>query len=240
MAALPILISTIAILLGAFAALIPVRVAAQGNSSSFAIANQSFWDYYQKRGGVRTFGYPISQQFTLRGFPVQLFQRGVLQLNPDGSVSTMNLLDNGLMPYTSFNFSVVPAPQQQLIDSAPSPSDPDYATKAIAFVRANAPDQWEGLPVNFSKTFMSTVTYQDAFPDHSGDPALLPLLDLELWGLPTSLPARDPNNGNFVYQRFQRGIMHFDATTGVTQGLLLGNYLTRQSRNQKGCMLEHR
>ncbi len=224
-AALPIVISAIAIILGASAALIPLRANAREEGPAFAISNQSFWDYYQKRGGVRTFGYPISRQFTLRGFPVQLFQRGALQLNPDGSVSTMNLLDNGLMPYTSFNSSVVPAPQQQLMELAPSPADPDYASKAIAFVRANAPDEWEGLHVNFTRTFMSSVRYEDAFPDGSGAPSLLPLLNLELWGLPTSLPARDPNNGNFVYQRFQRGIMHFDATTRVTQGLLLGNYL---------------
>jgi hypothetical protein len=35
----------------------------------------------------------------------------------------------------------------------------------------------------------------------------------------------DPNNSNFVYQRFQRGIMHHDASTGVTRGILLADYL---------------
>jgi hypothetical protein len=35
----------------------------------------------------------------------------------------------------------------------------------------------------------------------------------------------DPNNANFVYQRFQRGIMHYDAGTGVTRGILLADYL---------------
>src|SRR5262249_50960372 len=38
-------------------------------------------------------------------------------------------------------------------------------------------------------------------------------------------PMQDPNNPNFVYQRFQRGIMHYDATTGVTRGILLADYL---------------
>jgi hypothetical protein len=55
-------------------------------------------------------------------------------------------------------------------------------------------------------------------------PSLLAGLNLELWGVPISEPAVDPNNGNFVYQRFQRGIMHYDKTTGVTQGLLLADY----------------
>jgi hypothetical protein len=51
------------------------------------------------------------------------------------------------------------------------------------------------------------------------------LLNLEIWGLPTSNPAADPGNGGFVYQRYQRGIMHFDASCGCTQGILVGEYL---------------
>jgi hypothetical protein len=51
------------------------------------------------------------------------------------------------------------------------------------------------------------------------------LLNLEIWGLPTSNPAPDPGNGGFIYQRFQRGIMHFDASCGCTQGILVGEYL---------------
>jgi hypothetical protein len=50
------------------------------------------------------------------------------------------------------------------------------------------------------------------------------LLNLEIWGVPTSQPATDPNNGNFIYQRFQRGIMHYDAGCRCTQGLLLADY----------------
>jgi hypothetical protein len=46
-----------------------------------------------------------------------------------------------------------------------------------------------------------------------------------VWGAPISRPRRDPSNSNFVYQRFQRGVMHFDATSGRTQALLLADYL---------------
>ena len=42
--------------------------------------------------------------------------------------------------------------------------------------------------------------------------------------MPTSLPTQDPNNGGFIYQRFQRGIMHYDAACRCTQGLLLADY----------------
>jgi hypothetical protein len=51
------------------------------------------------------------------------------------------------------------------------------------------------------------------------------LLNLEIWGLPTSNPAADPGNGGFVYQRFQRGIMHYRAEVPVTEGILVGEYL---------------
>jgi hypothetical protein len=66
------------------------------------------------------------------------------------------------------------------------------------------------------------VSAQDA-PDASE--SLLPLFDLDIWGAPTSKPARDPSNNNFIYQRFQRGIMHYDKGCGCTQGLLLADYL---------------
>ena len=54
---------------------------------------------------------------------------------------------------------------------------------------------------------------------------MLGLLALEVWGAPTSKPAYDPANRNFIYQRFQRGIMHYDKACGCTQGLLLADYL---------------
>ena len=78
--------------------------------TNFRIDNDAFWDFFQHRGGVRTFGYPVSRQFKLDGFPVQIFQREVMQLWPDGSVHTLNLLDAGLLPYTKINGSTFPRP----------------------------------------------------------------------------------------------------------------------------------
>jgi hypothetical protein len=43
---------------------------------------------FQHRGQVRTFGYPVSRVFQLDGFQVQIFQREVMQLQPDGGVQT--------------------------------------------------------------------------------------------------------------------------------------------------------
>jgi len=148
-----------------------------------------------------------------------------MQLNPDGSVATMNLLDEGLMPYTQINYSTFPAPDGQMADSAPKPGDEGYFDKLLTFVSEKSPDRWNELSTNFYKTFNETVRYEEAYPDGGVDRGIMPAINLELWGVPTSAPTYDPNNKNFVYLRFQRGIMHYDKTTGTTQGLLLGDYL---------------
>lgn len=183
-----------------------------------------FLDYFQHRGGPRTFGYPISRPFTLLGSQVQFFQRRVLQLQPNGTVGQINLLDPEYMPYTQINQATFPAPDLSLTHSLPSPGGADYMARIFQYVQSTAPDRWNGLSVRFGTTFSSTVSMTDAFPQGKGPASLLPGINLELWGVPTSLPAVDPNNHNFVYQRFQRGIMHYDRATGVTQALLLADY----------------
>jgi N-acetylmuramoyl-L-alanine amidase len=193
--------------------------------TGFRIANEQFWNYFNRRGGVQTFGYPISKEFLLLGFRVQFFQRLIMQLNPDGSVATMNLLDEGLMPYTRINYSTFPAPDPQMAESAPKAGEEGYFDKLLGFVKEKSPDEWEGLKTNFYKMFNETVRYEDAYPGGEVDRGIMPAINLELWGVPTSAPAYDPNNNNFVYLRFQRGIMHYDKTSGATQGLLLGDYL---------------
>ncbi len=202
----------------------PAAAARPFPQTNFSVNNDKFVDYFDHRGGARVLGFPISREFDFLGSRVQFFQRAALQLTPDGGVALLNLLDQGLLPYTHINGSSFPAPDPSVIQAAPSPNDPNYAAKAIAFVKDFAPDNWQGLPTNFFSTFAGTVSAQDAFPN-GGDAGLLPLINLEIWGLPTSKPALDPNNGNFVYLRFQRGIMHFDKSSGLTQGILLGDYV---------------
>lgn len=233
---MPSIIRSAAILLAIILLLAPSAVKADQpdaererlyQQTGFAIKSSAFLNFFDRRGGLRTFGYPVSREFILTGFRVQFFQRAILQLLPDGSVTTLNLLDAGLMPYTRINQSTLPAADPGLLAKAPSPGSPGYGSNILAYVQANAPDTWQGLPVNFHRTFMSTVSEEDAFPGGEGDAALLAGFNLELWGIPTSPPAFDPANDNFVYQRFQRGIMHYDKATNTTQGLLLADYLKR-------------
>ena len=137
-------------------------------------------------------------------------------------VGTLNLLDDGLLPYTAFNGSVVPAPDPNLKNATPRADDPAYGSAIVDFVATNAPDSFDGEPVNFRTTFFNSISPAQA---GTSDPNIIGLLDLELWGAPTSRPAHDPSNGNFIYQRFQRGIMHYDKACGCTRGLLLADYL---------------
>jgi N-acetylmuramoyl-L-alanine amidase len=200
----------------------PARVFEQ---TGFRISNAAFLDFFDRRGGLRTFGYPVSREFTLQGSRVQFFQRAIMQLRPDGSVTTLNFLDAGLMPYDRVNKATLPAIDPALLGEVPKPGSPGYDKAILAYVQAAAPDVWQSLPVNFHRAFLATVGLKDAFPGGKGNAGLLAGFALELWGAPTSAPTLDPANHNFVYQRFQRGIMHFDRSTGLTQGLLLADYL---------------
>ncbi|HEV2123951.1 MAG TPA: hypothetical protein VGW38_14395, partial [Chloroflexota bacterium] len=193
--------------------------------TGYFVERDAFWDFFGHRGGVRTFGYPVSQDFSFLGCSTQMFQRLVVQQCAGGGVATLNLLDGDLVPYTRINGSTFPSIDATVVERAPAPGASDYVSAVQDFLQAVVPDTFEGEPVGFHRTFETTVSLEDAFPAGDGDPKLLTLLNLELWGLPTSQPVRDPNNGGFVYQRFQRGIMHYDSACACTQGLLLADYL---------------
>lgn len=194
------------------------------SQTGFSIDDPHFADYFQHRGGVKAFGYPVSRKFTLLGFPVQIFQRAVMQLYPDGHVQLLNLLDASLFPYTHVNGAVFPPVDQSFANTAPAVGTPGYNLAVLNWINKYTPNQWSGLPVAFRQSFFSAVSPADAFPGRHADLGLVTGFDVELWGLPTSQPAYDPTNKKFVYQRFQRGILHFDQSQGTTQGILLADY----------------
>ena len=199
--------------------------------TGFRIDNDRIWDYFSKRNGKRNFGLPTSRTFQFLGAPTQFFQRHILQVTP-GGVRTLNLLDDGLLPYTTISGSTFPAVDPSVTSGTPQPNSPTYANDVASFMDKFAPNTWEGEPVKFADTFAGSVTLADAFPDGGGNTGLLTLLNLEIWGFPTSKPARDPANNNFVFLRFQRGIMHYDAACKCTQGLLLADALKAVITNE--------
>jgi hypothetical protein len=194
--------------------------------TGFCIENPLFQEYFRVRGGTRILGYPVSRTFTLEGNQVQFFQRVVLQ-QAGNSVNRLNVLDPDVMPMTHANGSTFPAPDTSLggPGAIPDPSSPDYADRVIDFVARYSPNTWNGQNVGFFDLFTSTVPIDIAFPGQTPNPGLVTLLNMEIWGVPTSQPTPDPANAGFIYQRFQRGIMHYRAEQNVTEGILVADYL---------------
>ena len=193
------------------------------SQTGFRIDNDTFWTYFNARGGVPTFGYPSSRTFQFLGFTTQFFQRRVMQIGPDGNARLLNLFDQGLFPFTNINGSTFPAPDPSVQGAAPQPGSAGYGSAIITFIQQNAPNAFNGRQTNFYNTFAGQVPVSAAFPN-GGDTSLLPGFDLEMWGAVTSHPSVDPANNNFIYLRFQRGIMMFDGSTNLTQGVLLADY----------------
>ncbi len=191
--------------------------------TGFRIDDDKIWDYFNKRGGTRTFGLPTSRTFQFLGAPSQFFQRQVLQVTKDG-VRTLNLLDDGILPYTTINGLTLPGADPAVVGATPKPGA-DYGAAVAAFLKQYAPDTFEGEPVGFYQAFAGTVTMADAFPDGNGNADLLLPFSLEVWGFPTSKPTRDPANDSFIYLRFQRGILKYDVACTCTQWLPLGDAL---------------
>jgi hypothetical protein len=171
--------------------------------TGFRVDDQAV-SFFQSRGAVDTFGYPISRLFTFLGCPVQMFQRLIIQLCPGAGPALINLLDPDIFPYTRVNASVFPGPDDDLKRQTPAVGSPEYAN-ILQFIQANTPDSFSGQPVNFYQTFGARG-------------------GLEVLGAPISRPQSDPGNSNFIYMRFQRVILHYRAGIG-TEPLLLADYL---------------
>ena len=71
--------------------LVPLSLHAQEPEQYFPETGHTvrgeFLDYFNQHGGLRIFGYPITEQFTLNGRTVQYFQRARLDLYPENQAS---------------------------------------------------------------------------------------------------------------------------------------------------------
>jgi hypothetical protein len=182
------------------------------SQTGYRIDDDQVWSFFQSNGGLNTFGYPVSRTITFLGCPVQMFQAQIIQVCQGQGPALINMLDPDIFPYTQVNGSTFPGPDPTLKSNTPPVSDPNYSTLIIDFVNQNVPDTFNGQPVNFLQTFNT-------------------LGGLQIWGAPISNPQPDPSNANFIYQRFQRGIMHYIAGQG-TQRILLADYLKAVIMNQ--------
>lgn len=182
------------------------------SQTGYRIDDDNVWGFFNQYGGLSTFGYPVSRMMTFLGCPVQMFQRQIIQVCQGSGAALINMLDPEIFPYTQVNGSTFPAADPNLKANTPPVSSPTYSTDISTFVQSNVPDTFNGQPVNFQQTFNT-------------------LGGLTIWGAPISAPQPDPANANFIYQRFQRGVMHFTVGSG-TQSILLADYLKAIIMNQ--------
>jgi hypothetical protein len=173
--------------------------------ASVTSADDAIWTFDSQHGGDAVLGEPISREFTLYGHPVQILQQAALEVNAAGSVEFMHLSTPGLLPYMSSKGLTLPGADPPVALVAPSLNQANYSTRLVEFVRATVPENWNGRPVQF----LSAVTADG----------------LDVWGVSTSTPAADPHNPNFIYQRFQNGVLLFDASSGTTTSLPFVEYL---------------
>jgi uncharacterized protein with LGFP repeats len=103
-----------------------------------------------------------------------------------------------LLPGTAFAQPVdgltLPGTDAALAYVAPTADQPNYSTRVALFVEATVPEP-----------------FKSAFDAAGGADSL---------GLPTSRPTADPNNRNFVYQRFEHGVLFYNATEGTTDQIV--------------------
>jgi hypothetical protein len=175
------------------------------SQTGYRIDNDDVWNFFNQYGGIETFGYPTSRMMTFLGCPVQMFQRQIIQVCQGQGAALINMLDPEIFPYTKVNGSTFPGADTTLKNNTPQVGSPTYGVDILNFINQNVPDTAAGQPVGFLQHFNATG-------------------GLTIWGAPISQPAPDPSNGNFIYQRFQRGIMHYIAGTG-TESILLADYL---------------
>jgi hypothetical protein len=95
----------------------------------------------------------------------------------------------------------VPTTDPSLAFVSPSPDQPNYDARLQAFLSATVPDSVGGQPVQFLSTLSD--------------------IGVDVLGLPTSLPAADPHNPQFIYQRFRNGVLFYNAAEGTTSVLPL-------------------
>jgi hypothetical protein len=171
--------------------------------TGYTVSDDAIWTFFNQYGGATTFGEPISREFLLFGKPTQIFQNAALQVQADSTqVQAMQLTDPSLLAASQINGLTVPPADAAVAFVAPTPDQTNYSARLQVFLQAVV-----------SEPFLST------FNSEGG---------AAVWGLPTSSPKADPNNPNFVYQRFQNGILFYDASAGTTQALPLGEYLKGQ------------
>jgi len=119
-----------------------------------------------------------------------------------GTLAIMALAPGAVSAAGPLDGLTVPAQDPALVFVAPTPDQPNYGARLDAFLAVTVPETFNGQPVAFLSTFN----------DAGG---------VDVLGVPTSAPKADPNNPNFLYQRFQNGVLFYNGAEGSTSVLPL-------------------
>ena len=190
-------------------------------TTGYSLADPAIATYFRQHGGAAALGNPISAPMRLLGSRVQLFQRQAIEVRPDGSVGTLNLVDGDFLPLATIAGPGM-APDPGLLARLPKPGSPGYAQRASAYLDSAAPNDWNGMRVRFGATYRSMLKCSDLAGAASCTGATTFSVTNDLYGLPTGKPIADPHSPDYAYLRFQRGVMVYSRTASDTQWLLLG------------------
>ena len=189
--------------------------------AGFQLSDPTIASYFHQHGGDAAIGNAISNPMQLLGRRVQLFERVPLEVRADGSVGPLSLLEGDLLSLTAVaGRGMMPDPI--LLARVPDPGIARYHQLASAYLDSAAPDTWNGEPVRFNSRFRSAVHCSDMTVVAACDAVAAFDAATDLWGLPIGTPFADPRNANYVYLRFQRGVMVYSSAASDTQWLLLG------------------
>jgi hypothetical protein len=189
--------------------------------TGYSLADPAIAAFFRQHGGAAGLGNPISNPMRLLGSRVQLFQRQAIEVRPDGSVGTLNLVDGDFLPLAAVAGPGL-APDAGLLARLPKPGSPGFAQQASAYLDSAAPNEWNGMRARFGTTYRAMLKCSDlaGVASCTGSTTFSAVNDL--YGLPTGKPVADPHSTDYAYLRFQRGVMVYSRTASDTQWLLLG------------------
>jgi hypothetical protein len=192
--------------------------------TGFRIDDDAFWNYFQRMGGQRVFGYPLSRPIRLNGLKVQIFQNRALERLPSGEVISLSLLGPVFLPYRGNLVGSALAPDSYVLHvESPLRDEPNIGLRAWSFVKSHTSDvSDQGAATEFQTTYFGTVTCQDVYYDRACPDVTMRFLNFDLWGYPLSDPAPDPTQPNIMYQVFERGILRVDTSAHTMLTLAIG------------------
>ena len=124
--------------------------------TGYRVDDDVIWDYFQSRGAVSTFGYPVSETFNFQAVPVQIFQRHVLQ-RLGSQPRPLNLLDPDVMPINEFGGLTFPPYDANVAKEAPAPNTPNYGVAVQQHLERTVSNASQSQSVGFLDYYLNAA-----------------------------------------------------------------------------------